>query len=172
MNYSKEFLEGIIEDIIFEKEKYLNDLAKRHQISLDELILIIKNLKIGNKKLTIKSKCQNCGKDVDAVLSVYETNKNTFCSTDCYYEYKKYNAKKGKDNEQYKRIETKCSNCGKSIEVIPYDYNNTNSFGDRHNFVLKNVTGNLGKNIMLVKNTQIIIEFLLSKKKNVYDKIY
>lgn len=134
LNYSKDFLEKLIEDMIFEKERYLNELAKQHQIGLDELILIIKNLKIGNKKLTIKSKCQNCGKDVDVVLSVYEKNKNTFCSTDCYYEYKKNNAKKGKDNEQYKRIETKCSNCGKNIEVIPYDYNNTNSFGDRHNF--------------------------------------
>lgn len=134
LNYSKEFLKEIIEDIIFEKEKYLNDLAKRHQIDLDELILIIRDIKIGNKKMIIKSECQNCGKNIDVVLSIYEKNKNSFCSSDCYYDYKKDNAKKGKDNNQYKRIETKCSNCGKRIEVIPYDYNNTNSFGDRHNF--------------------------------------
>ncbi len=123
-----------MENYNYRNEKNLNDLAVKHGLKLEEIISIVKKYRPGNKRLTINTKCENCGKDMNIVLSVYEARKNTFCSTDCYYEHKRKNAKRGKDNSQYKRIKTKCTNCEKEIEIIPYDYNTKNSFGDRHNF--------------------------------------
>lgn len=134
LGYEESFLKTILEDVIFEKEKYLNTLAKKYNLELENLILIVKSFKIGNKKMTIKENCKNCKKPIDVVLSVYEKNENLFCCSECYFEYKKINAVSGKENKQYNRIKTNCSNCGKEIEIIPYDFNSKNSFGDNHNF--------------------------------------
>lgn len=133
-NYEDDFVKRILEDIIFEKEKYLNDLALKHNIELDKLISLIKFLHIGNKKMIIKSTCSNCKKDMEIVASVYKKSNNLFCCNKCYFEFKKKNAILGKNNPSYNRIKTNCSNCGKEIEVIPYNFNLKNSFGDNHNF--------------------------------------
>ncbi len=132
--YDLDLISNILEELIFEKIKYLNELSEKYKLSLNDVIYLIKKLKLGNKKLLIHTNCANCNKEMDVVLSVYENNKNTFCCTECYYEFKKANSVSGKMNKQYNRIETTCTNCGKNIEVIPFDYNLKNSFGDNHNF--------------------------------------
>lgn len=130
----KSILESILQDIIFEKENCLNNIAIKYDMNIDQLIAIIKKLHIGNKKMTIKSNCTNCGQEVNVVLSVYENRENLFCSNECYWKHKKDTALTGKQNKQYRRIQTNCTNCGKEIEIIPYDYNSKNSFGDSHHF--------------------------------------
>ncbi len=133
-NYDDYIVENILEDIIFERIKYLNELGEKYNLQLDDVIAIIKFLHIGNKKFSILSKCKECGKSIEAVLSVYEKNENLFCNYQCYWKYKKEHAMRGKYNVQYNRIKTNCTNCNKEIEVIPYDYNAKNIYGDNHNF--------------------------------------
>lgn len=133
-NYDDYIVENILEDIIFERIKYLNELGEKYNLQLDDVIAIIKFLHIGNKKFSILSKCKECGKSIEAVLSVYEKNENLFCNYQCYWKYKKEHAMRGKYNVQYNRIKTNCTNCNKEIEVIPYDYNVKNIYGDNHNF--------------------------------------
>ena len=133
-NIDKNVLEDILQDIIFEKENCLNDIARKYGMSIDKLIFIMKNLQKKKKKMTVKSNCANCGQDVNVVLSVYKNRENLFCSSECYWKYKKNTALTGKKNKQYKRIQTNCTNCGKEIEIIPYEYNSKNSFGDSHHF--------------------------------------
>lgn len=132
--YDLDLISNILEELIFEKIKYLNEISEKYKLSLNDVIYLVKKLKLGNKKLLIHTNCANCNKEMDVVLSVYEKNKNTFCCTECYYEFKKANSVSGKMNKQYNRIETTCTNCGKNIDVIPFDYNLKNSFGDNHNF--------------------------------------
>jgi len=132
--YNLDLINDVLEDIIFERINYLNELSEKYKLSLSDVICLIKKLKIGNKKLLIHTNCANCNKEIDVVLSVYEKNKNVFCCKECYYRFKKDNSVSGKMNKQYNRIKTTCTNCGKDIEVIPFDYNLKNSFGDNHNF--------------------------------------
>lgn len=133
-DYNESILKNILEDIIFERIKYLNELVEKYDLELDKVIDIIKFLHIGNKKFSILSNCKECGKPLEVVLSVYEKNENLFCNYQCYWKYKKEHALRGKCNEQYNRIKTNCTNCNKEIEIIPYNYNIKNSYGDNHNF--------------------------------------
>lgn len=133
-NYDENILKNILEDMIFERVKYLNELADKYNLQLDKVIDIIKFLHIGNKKFSILSKCKECGNPIEVILSVYEKNENLFCNYQCYWKFKKEHALHGKYNGQYSRIKTNCTNCNKEIEVIPYDYNKKNLYGDNHNF--------------------------------------
>jgi hypothetical protein len=61
--------------------------------------------------------CSNCGKEKRVHQSQYDLNENHFCSSECYYEWKRQNTLKGRNSPYYNRIEVKCSFCGTSMEV-------------------------------------------------------
>lgn len=132
--YSEETISWIIEYILRNKPAIVNDIASRIECDLDETIMIVDKIHMANRELIVNCHCDNCDKSFDMRLSAYKQNNNHFCSKDCYYAFKKRTAKKGKDNSQYKRIKTRCSNCNKAIEIIPYDYEKKNSFGDSNHF--------------------------------------
>lgn len=132
--YSKSQILYVLDFLLFEKSSYINDLAQELDLSIDDTIIIIQKLKVGNKHYVIKSNCDLCGMEIENPVSVYVKNKNLYCSPECYWKHKPLTIKHGKDNIQYNRIKTHCTCCNKEIEVTPYDYNTKNSYGDNHNF--------------------------------------
>lgn len=133
-NITEEQLFFIVDKIINQKTTIINEISSYISINIKDTIDIIQQLKIGNKHYVVKVECGTCHKPLYKHPSVYLKNKNFYCSKECYWEDKTNKLEKGKSSPFYNRIETKCTNCGKSIDVTPYDYNKTNSFGDNHNF--------------------------------------
>lgn len=132
--FTQQEVYNAIEFILYHKSDYVNDLAKDLKITLNDAMNLVRSLKIGNRKIRILSTCDYCGKEIEDFLSTNKINLHNYCSKECYWKHKKLITDKGKNNEQYNRIKTSCTNCGKEIEIIPYDYNKTNSKGDNHNF--------------------------------------
>lgn len=125
----------LVDFIIFEESGILNDLLKLlTNKTIEDLINAFHIAKIGNKRVSIKATCNYCKEDVYKPPSVYLKNDNLYCSDECYWKDKPNIMKSGKNSPYYNRIKTHCTNCKKDIEVIPFDYNNKNSFGDSHNF--------------------------------------
>ena len=133
-NFTSEEIQNAVRFIIEQHSIYVNDLAKFLDRSLDDTIDLVKSLKIGNKKCFVKVTCSCCQKEISKKIVDYEHSIHHYCSRTCYYKYKTNTVPKGSESPFYKRVHTTCSNCGSSIEVIPYDYKQTNSFGDNHNF--------------------------------------
>lgn len=133
-NITKEQLFFIIDKIISQKTTIINEMASYLEIDIENMIDIINQLRIGNKHYVVEVECESCHKQLYEHPSVYLKNKNFYCSKECYWKDKTNKMEKGKDNPCYNRIETECTNCGKLISVIPFDYNKKNSFGDNHNF--------------------------------------
>lgn len=132
--YDEYQIKTTIEFLLFEESIYINDLADKLGIKLEDTIALVQHLKIGNKLCLVKSQCVYCGKDIKNHISTYNKTKHLYCSLECYWKHKPEVVGHGKDNWQYNRIKTNCNCCGKEIEVIPYSYNLKNSHGDNHNF--------------------------------------
>lgn len=132
--FSEEQIKYALEFILFEKSLYINDLADDLCFTIDETIKLINGIKVGGKKYMLKANCKYCGKEIEKPISVYLKNEYLYCSLDCYWKHKKEITPHGDNNPSYKRVETTCTNCGKDIEIIPFDYNKINKFGDNHNF--------------------------------------
>lgn len=126
-----------LEFILFEKSLYINDLSTELNLTIDETIMLVNGIKVGGKKYMLKVNCEYCGEEIEKPVSVYLKNKYLYCSLDCYWNHKAEITPHGTNNNFYKRITTTCTNCSKHIEIIPYDYNKTNKFGDNHNFCSK-----------------------------------
>ena len=120
--------------LLYEKSIYINDLADELNRTLDDTIYLFQALKIGNKKCLVKIKCEYCGKEKTEPPNVYKLNKNSYCSKECYWKDKTNKIEHGENSKFYNRITTNCTNCGKEIKIIPYNYNKVNLFGDNHNF--------------------------------------
>lgn len=120
--------------LLYEKSIYMNDLADELGRTLDDTIDLFQALKIGNKKCLIKTVCECCGKETIKTPNVYKLSQNSYCSLECYWKDKTNKMDHGEDSQFYNRITTNCTNCGKEIKIIPYNYKKTNSFGDNHNF--------------------------------------
>ena len=133
-DFTKEQIEYALEFILFEKSLYINDLANELNLSMDNTIKLVSGIKVGGKRYVLKANCEFCGKEIEKPISVYLKNKYLYCSSNCYWNHKAKIMPRGSDNPSYKRIATICTNCGKDIEITPYDYNKTNKFGDNHNF--------------------------------------
>lgn len=120
--------------MIEKRGEYVNDLSKIIGRSIDDTIDLIYKLNLKNLHILIKNNCKYCGKEVDNNISVYLNNKHIYCSLDCYWKDKTNKIKHGEDSPFYNRIETTCTNCGKQLKIIPRKYNETNKYGDNHNF--------------------------------------
>lgn len=132
--YNDTVISKTLKFILFNKSVYINDLSHEIGLNIDDSIDLLKILKIGNKKMLVKTKCKNCGKLIERSMSACQIGNNSYCCYSCYWEDKPNVVGHGKDNRDYKRIKTTCTNCGREIEVIPFDYEKTNSFGHNHNF--------------------------------------
>lgn len=132
--FSENQIKIAIEFLIFQKSLYVNDLAKDIEIELKDAILLVQSLKIGNRHCYVLSNCDFCGTEIKNTISVYNKNKHLYCSRDCYWNHKPQTMEHGVKSPFYNRIKTNCTYCGKEIEIIPYDYNKENSYGDNHNF--------------------------------------
>lgn len=120
--------------MIFNDVCYVNEMAVEMDRTIDEIVKVIKILKVGNKKVRVNVTCSCCGKIVEKKISEYCCSDTYYCSHECYYKDKSNHMQKGKDSPYYKRIITKCDNCGKEIAIIPYDFKRKNRYGDNHNF--------------------------------------
>jgi hypothetical protein len=135
--FSEEEIIKSLDFLLFQESIYANNLANKINRNLDDTIFLIQKLNVGNKHCVVKSKCECCGKEIENLISVYIKTKHLYCSTTCYWKHKPETGCYGKNHPQYNRIKTNCTYCGKEIEVIPYDYNSKNKFGDNHNFCSK-----------------------------------
>lgn len=132
--FSEHDIIHVVSFMLENEDVYINSLAEDLHITIEETIKIIYDLNLKNIRARVKSHCECCGKEISDFLSVYLTTKNQYCSLDCYWKDKTNKMEHGENSQFYNRIETTCTNCGKTIKVIPYDFNKTNSFGDNHNF--------------------------------------
>ena len=132
--YKEQTIIRALEFLLFDKSKYINDLASELKLPLRDTVNLVQKLKVGNKACYVKTCCDYCKQEIENKMNVYMKNKNLYCSLDCYWKHKPETVGRGENNICYNRITTNCTNCGKEIHVIPYDYNRTNEFGDNHNF--------------------------------------
>lgn len=133
-NFSDEEIIAFLHFTLYPNSIYLNDIADELNRSIVDIIELHNILNLKSKKSMIRCTCQNCGKEMSVLPSVYLKNINTYCSPECYWYDKPNKIRHGEDSPFYNRIETTCTNCGKTIKVIPYNYNKKNKFGDNHNF--------------------------------------
>jgi very-short-patch-repair endonuclease len=133
--WSEQEIHRLVDFIIFEESHILNDLLMDlNDKTIEDLIHGFQSIKIGNKPIKVKSICKNCGVDVLKSPSAYLNTDNNYCSSECYWNDKPNTVGRGEYNYNYKRIKTTCTNCNKEIEVIPFDFNKKNEYGDNHNF--------------------------------------
>lgn len=83
---------------------------------------------INNQKIKVKVYCKEFEKELIVRPSQYKKQRYFHCDEHIRHH------KSGKDSLCYNRIEVECTNCGKLYDVVPYDYNKINRFGDNHNF--------------------------------------
>lgn len=125
----------LVEFVLTNPSGVINDFHVSHPShTLSDIVQTYQKLHIGNKHMSVQCKCEYCGKEIYKSPCIFLNTKNLYCSHDCYKMDKSNHMLKGKDNPQYNRITTNCTYCGKEIEVIPWAYNNTNSYGENHNF--------------------------------------
>lgn len=136
-NYSYKEIIEFLHCIIYQRCIYLNDIADKLNRSLEDMIELWKFLKIAMKPCYIRTKCENCGKEIEFKPRAYLVSQHHYCSHECYFMDKPNKTLKGKDNPDYNRIDVKCSNCGKSMSIIPYRYKKVNSKGISNNFCSK-----------------------------------
>ena len=124
-----------IDFLLTNDSPYLNDLQSEiRDRTLKELCQLCVDLRIKGVHVLVKSNCIYCGKDIEDFPSVYLKNSNMYCSHECYIKDKPRTVPKGEDSPFYKRITTKCANCGKEMKIIPFEYNMTNEYGDNFNY--------------------------------------
>lgn len=131
--FSLDEVKSALHYFLYEEECVLNDVADGLNRSLDEIIQLYYYLNIKGKHVKIKTMCDKCGKVFYKTPRAYRASENDYCSRKCYSEDKSEKVT-GANNPNYHRIKTKCTNCGKDISVIPFDYAKHNSYGDNHNF--------------------------------------
>ena len=131
---SIEITEYVLHCLFYNKETVLNDIADQLNLTLKQVISIVKALNLQNVKYKIKYECEYCGKKCYTNPQKYLENKHLYCSPNCYHKDKSSKMPKNKDSQFYNRIETLCANCGETIFVIPSQYFKSNQYGDNHNF--------------------------------------
>lgn len=137
--WSEQELDLILEKLFYCNIEYINDLLPLlNNKSLMELGELLKNKMPvrGQTKQRVKLKCYICHKEMNKTLDFIFKDR-IYCSIKCRDVYRSKNFR-GENSPSYKKIITKCSNCGENIAVIPYDFNKENSFGEKNNFCCYN----------------------------------
>lgn len=135
--FDTETAEEILSLVLYDKVYCINDIHEHYPIySIDEIIELLRHLKLGNKGiLKVRVACTFCGKEILKTVSDYYANTgNYYCSYECYHSDQPRTLGSGENNRCYNRIQTQCTECGKTIKIIPYNYNKRNSYGENNNF--------------------------------------
>lgn len=106
----------IIHNLLSNKVDCINELIPllNNKTLNDLCILLSENLKIGNVKIQIKSKCSCCNKDIYIKIYQYFSNNLNFCSYKCNGKY--YGKLKAEKISKYTRV-CQNKNCNKEFEV-------------------------------------------------------
>lgn len=108
---------------------FANDYTEQFRgLTYKEICAELLKLGFSRKEIKVKEPCCVCGEDVIISPYLYNKQKNFRCDKH------KSTHPKGKNSPFYKRIITKCSFCGKEIEIIPYEDRRKNSFGEANRF--------------------------------------
>ena len=109
--WTEEITNIILNNIIYEKIEYLNELEDILNIPLKDILeYMVKTLKF-RTKIKVKRNCQVCGEDFYLPASRIVEGKDKCCSKECGYIF------------QRNRIKTNCNFCGKELELTESDYN-------------------------------------------------
>jgi hypothetical protein len=78
----------VLDNILNNRVKYINDIeCLLDNKSLEEIILMLRELKIKGIKLQLKFVCDNCGKEYYKSMYRYDSSVNHLCSTKCSREW-------------------------------------------------------------------------------------
>lgn len=158
--YNSNEILNTISFIIEKRGEYINDLSNIIGRSIDDTINLIYKLNLKNLHILIKTNCECCGEEVSNNISVYLKNEYIYCSLDCYWKDKTNKIRHGEDSPFYNRIKTTCTNCGKQLKIIPNKYNETNQYGDNHNFCSRKCY------------SQFRSKYYINEKSSMYNYIY
>lgn len=132
--WNEEELDTMLENVLYHKIDVVNELGLfLPNKTLNNIVDVITNLHIGGRTLIkIELTCFSCEKKLIRPVGHFYKDR-VYCSFECRDKYKT-NFLSGENSPWYKRIDTVCTNCGKEISVIPFEYNLHNEFGDSNNF--------------------------------------
>ncbi len=127
-------LDIILEYILYQKIDIVNPLENMLQDkALSQIVDLIKDLHIGGRTpIKIELTCFSCGEKLIRPVGHFYKER-VYCSFACRDKYKT-DYLSGANSPWYKRVNTVCTNCGKEISVIPFEYNLRNEYGESNNF--------------------------------------
>jgi hypothetical protein len=134
LEWTENELDMLLEYILYQKNDVINPLEQILQNkTLSQIVDVIKDLHIGGRTpIKIELVCFSCGKKLIRPIGHFYRER-VYCSFECRDQYKtKFLS--GKNSPWYKRVDTVCTNCGKDISVIPFEYNLLNEYGESNNF--------------------------------------
>lgn len=105
--FTEEVVDIILDSILNEKVKIINELSMLINIDLDLLLPFIKSLNIRSKPIKIGFSCPTCGKESSKIISQFEKHKDNYCSKECY------------DISQSMEVLMFCKWCGKEFNKTP-----------------------------------------------------
>ena len=104
----------LLNNILSGKIKYINELTyKLNNKSLEDIILVLDDIKIGNTTIMVEVDCKHCGEKKGFKLWEYKAKENHFCSKSCSGKY--YGDIKSKNTKKFDRI---CQICGKKFRLF------------------------------------------------------
>lgn len=135
--WSEEDIDILLENLLYCKINVVNDLENIFVTkSLKQIVDLIIEMHIGGRTpIQIRLSCFSCGKELIRPIGHFYKER-VYCSLECRDKYKT-NCLSGENSPFYNRIDTTCTNCGKKIGIIPFEYNIHNGYGDNHNFCSK-----------------------------------
>ena len=132
--WMEEEIDLILDKILYRDINVINDLLLfLHNKNLSDLVELLRgDLRIGNAPQLVEMNCFTCGAPVKRTLARFY-DERVYCSFKCRDEYKSLYLS-GENSPFYNRKHTVCTNCEKPIDIIPYNYNKVNEFGDNNHF--------------------------------------
>jgi hypothetical protein len=134
-NWTEEMLDIVLDYVLYKKCEVVNEIVDVLSCdkSLKDVVDLITNLHIGGRTvLQIKLYCFSCGEELIRPIGHFYKDR-VYCSLKCRDQYKT-DYLSGENSPWYKRVNTTCSNCGKEMKIIPFEYNLLNEYGESNNF--------------------------------------
>lgn len=132
--WTEDEIDLILDMVLCRRIEVINDLLSYldNKTIKDLVDLLSHDMRIGNAPQHIRLYCFICHKPIVRTLKHFY-NERVYCSYECRDKYKtEYLSKE--NSPFYKREHIVCTNCKKPIDVIPFDYQKTNEFGDSNHF--------------------------------------
>ena len=110
--WTEQFTNIILNNIIYSKIKYLNELEDILHMPLKDILEYVVNILKLRTKIKVKRNCQVCGVEFYLPANRIVNGKDKCCSKECGAIY------------QRKRMKTNCDFCGKDLDLTESKYNN------------------------------------------------